>query len=161
MKSDNAEKLYRLSIIEGKNFQMSHCGMHAMDIMRMESGFVHWGHDISAEENQYQAGLSFAISFKKNIDFIGRNALLKIKDDLPSKRLVMLTLKENKPGEPLLLHEEPIYLKDKIVGRTTSGNYSFCFNKNLTFGYIDGEISEKDLQNKDIFVEIEKKKIRC
>ena len=70
----------------------------------------------------------------------------------------MLTLKENKPGEPLLLHEEPIYLKDKIVGRTTSGNYSFCFNKNLTFGYIDGEISEKDLQNKDIFVEIEKKK---
>ena len=51
-----------------------------MDIMRMESGFVHWGHDISPEENQYQAGLSFAISYKKNIDFIGRKALLKIKE---------------------------------------------------------------------------------
>ena len=158
VKSNNAKKLYNLIIMEGKNFQMSHCGMHAMDIMRMESGFVHWGHDISAEENQYQAGLDFAISYKKNIDFIGRNALLKIKGKSPTKRLIMLTLKENKPGEPLLLHEEPIYLKDKIIGRTTSGNFSFCFNKNLTFGYIDGEVTDEDLQNKDIFVEIAKKK---
>ena len=40
---------------------------------------LHWGHDISPEENQYQAGLEFAISYKKNIDFIGKQALLKIK----------------------------------------------------------------------------------
>ena len=38
---------------------------HAMDILRMESGFLHWGHDISPEENQLEAGLNFAISFKK------------------------------------------------------------------------------------------------
>ena len=82
-----------LFLEEGKNFEMSHCGMHAMDIMRMESGFLHWGHDISPEENQYQAGLSFAISYKKNVDFIGRDALLKIKDKTPSKQFIMLTLK--------------------------------------------------------------------
>ena len=70
----------------------------------------------------------------------------------------MLTLKENKPGEPLLLHDEPIYLNNEIIGRTTSGNYSFCFNKNLTFGYVDGKILIEDLENKDIFVEIAKKK---
>ena len=70
----------------------------------------------------------------------------------------MLTLKENKPGEPLLLHDEPIYLNNEIIGRTTSGNYTFYFNKNLTFGYIDGKISVEDLENKDIFVEIAKKK---
>ena len=39
--------------------------MHALDTMRMETGFLHWGHDISPEENQYQAGLNFAISYKK------------------------------------------------------------------------------------------------
>ena len=64
VKNDNAKKLYSLIILEGKNFKMSHCGMHSMDIMRMESGFLHWGHDISPEENQYHAGLSFAISYK-------------------------------------------------------------------------------------------------
>ena len=143
VKNNHAKKLYSLIVLEGKNFQMSHCGMHAMDIMRMESGFLHWGHDISPEENQYQAGLSFAISYKKNIDFVGRKALLKIKEKSPSKQFIMLTLKENKPGEPLLLHDEPIYLNDKIIGRTTSGNYSFCFNKNLTFGYVNGDISKE------------------
>ena len=39
--------------------------MHAMDIMRMESGYLHWGHDISPEENQFEAGLNFAVSFKE------------------------------------------------------------------------------------------------
>ena len=137
---------------------MSHCGMHAMDTMRMESGFLHWGHDISPEENQYQAGLDFAISYKKNIDFIGRKALLKFKEKSPSKQLIMLTLKDNKPGEPLLLHDEPIYLNNKIIGRTTSGNYSFCFNKNLTFGYVTGHILKEQLQNEEIFVEVAKTK---
>ena len=70
----------------------------------------------------------------------------------------MLTLKENKPGEPLLLHEEPIYLNDKIIGRTTSGNYSFCFKKNLTFGYIDGDIPREKLYNQQLFVEVAKQK---
>ena len=46
----------------------------------------------------------------------------------------MLTLNNNKPGNPLLLHEEPIYLDNKIIGKTTSGNYSFNYNKNLSFG---------------------------
>tara|TARA_A100001015_G_scaffold286976_1_gene356272 strand:+ start:1 stop:1515 length:1515 start_codon:yes stop_codon:yes gene_type:complete len=157
VKSSESKKLYNIIVSEGKNFNMSHCGMHALETMRMESGFLHWGHDISPGENQYQAGLSFAISYKKNINFIGRDALLKIKDKTPSKQFVMLTLKENKPGQPLLLHEEPIYLKKKIVGITTSGSYSFCFNKNLIFGYVDGKISKDQLQNEEIFVEVAKK----
>ena len=45
----------------------------------MESGFLHWGHDVSPEENQYEAGLNFAISYKKEINFIGKENLLKIK----------------------------------------------------------------------------------
>ena len=58
----------------------------------------------------------------------------------------------------MLLHDEPIYLDDQIIGRTTSGNYSFNFKKNLTFGYIDNEFSDKDLQNKNLFIEVDKKK---
>ena len=46
-----------------KNFTYHIVDAHAMDIMRMESGFLHWGHDISPEENQYEAGLNFAIKF--------------------------------------------------------------------------------------------------
>ena len=79
VKFKDAKKIYGILIEKGKDFNLSNCGMHAMDIMRMESGFLHWGHDISPEENQYQSGLSFTISNKKEIDFIGKKALEKIK----------------------------------------------------------------------------------
>ena len=156
--AEHAKKIYQLIIEEGKNHKLSHCGSHAMDTMRMESGFLHWGHDISSEENQYEAGLNFAISYKKKIDFIGKESLLKIKDKKQDRRLVMLSLKDNKPGYPLLLHEEPIYLDNKIIGRTTSGNYSFNYNKNLSFGYISSHFSNEELLNKNLFIEVEKKK---
>ena len=158
---DEAKKIYELIINNGKNFNLSNCGMHAMDIMRMESGFLHWGHDISPEENQYEAGLNFTINYKKDNNFVGKEALLKIKDKKLSKRLVMLTLKESTPGKPLLLHDEPIYLDNKIIGSTTSGNYSFNYKKNLSFGYIKSDLTNEELVKKNLYIEIEKSKYQA
>ena len=158
---NKAKEIYNLIVDKGKKYQLSHCGMHAMDIMRMESGFLHWGHDISPEENQYEAGLNFAISYKKNVDFVGKEALLKIKNKKQIKKFIMLTLKESKPGEPLMLHDEPIYLDGKIIGRTTSGNYLFNFNKNLAFAYVKIEEDLSSLKNKVIEIEIEKIKYKA
>ena len=155
---DKGKEIYDLIVNMGKNFKLSHCGSHAMDIMRMESGFLHWGHDISPEENQYQAGLNFAISFKKPFNFIGKEHLQKIKDQKLDRRFAMFVLKNSEPGNPLLLHEEPIYLDDDIIGKTTSGNYSFNYDKNLSFGYIKSDLSNEELQDKNIYIEIEKKK---
>jgi 4-methylaminobutanoate oxidase (formaldehyde-forming) len=155
---DKGKEIYDLIVNMGKDFKLSHCGSHAMDIMRMESGFLHWGHDISPEENQYQAGLNFAISFKKPFNFIGKEELQKIKDQKLDRRFAMFVLKNSEPGNPLLLHEEPIYLDDNIIGKTTSGNYSFNYNKNLSFGYIKSDLSNEELQDKNIYIEIEKKK---
>jgi 4-methylaminobutanoate oxidase (formaldehyde-forming) len=127
----------------------------------MESGFLHWGHDISPEENQYQAGLNFAISYKKPFDFIGKEKLLEIKNQKIDRKFVMLTLKESIPGKPLLLHEEPIYLENEIIGKTTSGNYSFNYNKNLSFGYIKSDLSNEQLSMKNLYIEVEKKKYQA
>ena len=124
----------------------------------MESGFLHWGHDITPEENQYESGLNFAISYKKEIDFIGKKSLLKIKDKKSNRRFVMLSLKDSSPGEPLLLKEEPIYLKNKSIGRTTSGNYSFNYNKNLSFGYVKSKHSNEELAKMDLYIEVAKQK---
>ena len=81
-----------------------------------------------------------------------------LKKEKIKSSFAMFTLKDSKPGEPLLLHDEPIYLDEKIIGRSTSGNYSFNFKKNLTFGYINNDFSNEDLQNKNLFIEVEKKK---
>ena len=152
---NESREIYNLIVSKGKELNLSHCGMFAMDTMRMEKGYLHWGHDMSPEENQYEAGLNFAISYKKNVDFIGKEALLKIKDQKPKKKLVILSLKENKPGFPLLLHDEPILNDGRIIGRTTSGNYSFNFKKNMAFGYIDTNVN---LNKKNIEIEVEKER---
>ena len=62
---------------------------------------------------------------------------------------------------PLLLHEEPIYLEGTIIGQTTSGNYSFNFNKNMSFGYINNYHLLNDLKNKTFEIEVAKKKYRA
>jgi len=158
IKNINAKEIYQLIVEEGKNHKLSHCGSHAMDTMRMESGFLHWGHDISPEENQYEAGLDFSISYKKETNFIGKESLLKIKGKKQDKRFIMLSLKDNNSGHPLLLHEEPIYLNNEIIGRTTSGNYSFNYKKNLSFGYITTKFSNEELMKMNLYIEVAKEK---
>ncbi len=158
VKSTEAKKIYEKIIEKGKNYNLSNCGMHALDTMRMECGFLHWGHDISPEENLYQAGLTFTISQKKDHNFIGKEALQKIKSKKIDRRFKMFTLKDNKVGEPLMLHDEPIYLDDKIIGRTTSGNFSFNYKKNLSFGYISSDFTDEELAKKNLYIEVEKKK---
>ena len=158
VRNSEARDIYEQIIKKGKNLNISNCGMHALDTMRMESGFLHWGHDISPEENQYQANLVFTISNKKQINFIGKDALEKIKNRNQDKRFAMFTLNNSEPGKPLILHDEPIYLGDKIIGRTTSGNYSFNYKKNLAFGYINNSFSENELREKELYIEIEKTK---
>ena len=158
VKMNESKEIYNLIVEKGKEFDLSHCGMLSMDTMRMEKGYLHWGHDISPEENQYEAGLSFAISYKKNIDFIGKKAIEKIKNKKLTKQMVMLSLKESQPGLPLMLHDEPIYCDNQIVGRTTSCNYSFVYKKNMALVYINLCNPKKELAKKVFFIEVEKKR---
>ena len=50
-----------------------------------------------------------------------------------------------------------IYFDNQIVGRTTSGNFSFCYNKNIAFGYVETKKLE-ELGEKKIYIEVEKVK---
>ena len=75
--------------------------------------------------------------------------------------MVMLTLKDSKPGSPLLLHDEPIYCEKKIVGRTTSCNYSFNYKKNMALSYINLNLPLEELAKKSYFIEVEKKKFEA
>ncbi len=157
---NDSKEIYELIINAGKNYGLVHAGRLAMDIMRMEKGYLHWGHDISPEENPYEANLGFTVKLNKKYDFIGKAKLQEVKDN-PKKQLVMLTLVDSKPGKPLLLHDEPIYLNNKIVGETTSGNFSFCYNKNIAFGYINSNIDKNNVKDNFFEIEVAKNKYKA
>ena len=79
--------------------------------------------------------------------FIGRKSLENIIKKPLEKQLDLFSLRYDfNPGEPLLLHDEPIYFKNKLVGSTTSSNYSFCYKKNICLAYVKNGIDKDDLQ---------------
>jgi glycine cleavage system aminomethyltransferase T/glycine/D-amino acid oxidase-like deaminating enzyme len=143
-------KIYNL----GKKYKLGYAGMHTLDILRLEKKFLHWGHDITSETNPIEAGLSFAVNLEKKNNFLGRKAIENIIKKPLIKKLDLFSLRTSfKPGEPLLLHDEPIYLKDKLVGHTTSSNYSFFYKKNICFAYVGNNLDKQNLK-----VEVEGKR---
>tara|TARA_B100001093_G_scaffold239166_1_gene229090 strand:- start:193 stop:2622 length:2430 start_codon:yes stop_codon:yes gene_type:complete len=147
----NSNKIFNRISKLGKKFKLTYSGMHALDILRLEKKFLHWGHDITSETNPIEAGLRFAVSLKKTDNFIGRQSIEKIISRSPEKKLELFSLKNfKKPGKPLLLHDEPLFYKNEIIGYSTSSNYSFYYKKNMLLAYVK---SDTDLQKLSIEVE--------
>ncbi|MFL5736863.1 MAG: FAD-dependent oxidoreductase [Actinomycetota bacterium] len=99
---------------------LRHAGAFAFDGLRLERGFRSWGHDMGAMDDPYSAGLGFAVHLKKE-EFVGREALAKLKDAPRERELVSVKLED--PG-PMLWHGEPVLAGDERVGEVTSGGYS-------------------------------------
>jgi 4-methylaminobutanoate oxidase (formaldehyde-forming) len=109
------------------------CGYHAMNSLRLEKGYRHWGHDISPQDTPLEAGLNFAVAWSKR-EFIGRDALLRQKEKGVKRRLVQFALKDERK---LLYHNEPIWRDGVLVGRITSGMFGHTLGKPLGMGYVE------------------------
>jgi len=135
--SDMAAHAYETIRDAGQDMGLTHCGMHMMDSARIEKAFRHFGHDITCEDHVLEAGLGFAVKTDKP-DFIGRDAVLRKKDEGLKTRMVQFLL--NDP-EPLLYHNEPILRDGQIVGYLSSGAYGHHLGAAVGMGYVpcDGE----------------------
>jgi glycine cleavage system T protein len=111
------------------------CGLHALDSCRIEKAFRHFGHDITDEDHVLEAGLGFAVKTAKG-DFIGRDAVLRKREEGLKRRLVQFRLTE---PEPLLSHNEAIVRDDRIVSMITSGNYGHFLGGAVGLGYVPCE----------------------
>ena len=128
-----AADLYQLVRRAGEALGLVHAGMLAVDSCRLEKAYRHWGHDIGPEDSPLEAGLGFAVAFDKGNDFIGRDALLRQREQSPRRHLVLFQVEAD---APLLLHDEPILRDGRIAGRTTSGGIGFRTGLPLCFGYV-------------------------
>ena len=151
-----AQDIFDKIFASGKDHGLQLSGMHALNSLRLEKAFRHWGHDIADEDTPLEAGLGFAVKFDKPGGFIGRDALLRQKEEVYKsknkalkKRLVQFAL-EN--PEPLLYHNEPIWCNGKIVGDLTSGMYGHTIGSSLGMGYVSNEEGgSKDFFESSIF----------
>ena len=113
------------------------CGIHAMDSLRLEKAYRHYGHDISDEDHVLDAGLGFAVRTKKPDGkygpFIGRAAVLARRAEGPRRVLAQFLLADS---EPLLFHNEPVLCDGEVIGHLTSGAYGHHLGAAIGLGYV-------------------------
>ncbi len=92
--TEYGQGLWRALWEAGEPHGMVAAGYRAIDSMRLEKGYLVWGADITPDETPYEAGLGFAVKLDKEGGFIGRDALVKAKEEGPSKRLATILLED-------------------------------------------------------------------
>ena len=151
---DSTVDLFDAVMEEGEAYGIHPAGYHAMNTLRLEAGYRHWGHDITDEDTPIEAGLGFTIAWNKEGGFPGREALLaqRAAPVLP-KRLVQFMLED---PDRIVYHDEPIYRNDVLVGRTTSGMYGHTFGACLAMGYLlhDGGVTPEWIESGTFDIEI-------
>jgi len=132
MPTDMAGHVFETLLSAGQDHGLKLCGMHMMDSCRIEKAFRHFGHDITPEDHVLEAGLGFAVKTAKP-DFIGRDAVLRKKDEGLSARMLQFRLSD---PEPMLYHNEPILRDGEIVGYLSSGAYGHHLGAAIGMGYV-------------------------
>ena len=105
------------------------------DIRRIEAGILNWGADITLEDNVYQVGLERLVDEGKGTNYIGREALARIRREGVARKLAGIEI----AGDPLDLNAEkwPVRAGGREqVGRVTSAVWSPRLRKNIGYAMV-------------------------
>jgi 4-methylaminobutanoate oxidase (formaldehyde-forming) len=146
--------VFDVLIDAGEKFDLKLAGYHALDSLRMEKAYRHWGHDISPDDTPLEAGLGFAVSWKKPDGFFGRDVLDRQRTEGVHRRLAQFIVDDR---DAVLLHNEPILRNGVMIGETTSAAFGHHLGKDLALGYVsnpDGVADDDYILNATYQVDI-------
>lgn len=132
-----AEDLWNKIFEAGKEFNIKPIGLAARDSLRLEMGYCLYGNDIDQTTNPLEAGLGWITKLSKS-SFIGKDALLKAKDNGLKRKLVALTSDE----KIFPRHGYDLTLSKNKIGTITSGTVSPVLDKPIAMGYVEKQYSE-------------------
>ena len=147
--SDKSVDIWRRLLLVGEGFGLKPIGLGARDTLRIEAGYSLYGHELSEEINPLEAGIGFVVKLDKD-NFIGKGALLKIKNEGIKRKIVVFEMLER--GIPRQGYE---VFKDGVeIGYVTSGTMSPTFKKGLGMAFVN--IEDVVLEN-EIHIKIREK----
>ena len=132
-RATDAVELWSSALEKGKPFGIKPCGLGARDTLRLEMCYPLNGSDLSPKRNPIGAGLGFFVDLTKR-NFIGRDALLKTKENGAPEKLVAFRMKEK--GPPPRPHYA-VFQNGERIGEATSGTLSPSLNYGIGMAYID------------------------
>jgi dimethylglycine dehydrogenase len=130
---DEQAALYDALLEAGKDLNVRPVGSRALLSMRVEKGYGSWGREYSPEYWPQEVGLERLVKLDKP-EFLGREAYIKLKDNPPREKLVLLEVEAKNADAS---GGEPIFLSDGTpVGRVSSGTYGYTVGKSLALGFV-------------------------
>src|SRR2546426_573657 len=130
--ADRTEKLWTELLAAGRADGAGPIGLGARDTLRLEMKYVLYGNDIDETTNALEAGLGWVVKPAKG-DFIGREALEKIRAEGVQRRLVGLEMTERAVAR----HGYPAQKDGRAVGIVTSGSYGPSVDKYIAMAYVE------------------------
>lgn len=125
-------KVWQAILEAGAEFDIEPIGLAARDTLRLEMKYCLYGNDIDETTNPLEAGLGWITKFGKG-DFIGREALLKVKEAGVKRKLAGLEVVER----AIPRHGYKITKQGEEIGHVTSGTFSPTLEKGIALGYIN------------------------
>ena len=122
----------------GQELGIKNAGYRTIASLHLEKGYADWGSELSPEYTPFDAGLGFCVALDKD-DFIGKEALARIKSEGPKWKLCSFTIDA---GKPLMIQgSAPILHNGTVVGVTSSSGYGHTIGKNICYGYLPADMS--------------------
>jgi len=120
----------------GADYGLKHIGLQALDSLRLEKAYRDYGGDIDNTDTPLEVGLGFFVKFDKPGGFIGRDALLQLKETGYRYRMPQFLLED---PEPMLYYGEIIYRDGVPVGNIMSGGYGHTLGASVGVGPVENE----------------------
>ncbi len=129
----HAEQVWDAVWTAGQEFSIKPLGLQALDLLRIEAGLIFAGYEFCDQTDPFEAGIGFTVPLRtKQDDFIGRDALIKRKDN-PQRKLVGLEVS----GEQPAANGDGVFVGTQRVGVITSGMVSPILRKNIALCRVD------------------------
>ena len=124
--------LYERLMEFGSEYGLVDFGYRALDSMRLEKAYRLWGVDMSADYTPLEAGMERFVNLEKG-DFIGRDALVRQKEEGPDQGLACLVV-DSPDADP---HGyEPVRAGDELIGYVAAGGYGHVVEKTIALAYL-------------------------
>ena len=143
--ADKVAELWDKLLEAGKEDGLKPCGLGARDTLRLEARLNLYGQELSKDINPLEAGIGFAVKLTKEADFIGKEALVKQKEEGLKRKVVGIVL----TGRGIPRTGYKVFSADnEEIGFVTSGTQSPTLKKSIGLAIVSTEHAKIDTELK-------------
>jgi aminomethyltransferase len=129
-----AEALWHAVREAGEPFGIKPCGLGSRDTLRLEAGMPLYGNELDLGTNPYEVNMGRVVKLDKGA-FNGSEALARIADAGPGRRLVGLVMRENAVPR----HGYPVLVDGVEAGAITSGTASATLGEKIAMAFVPAD----------------------